>query len=754
MHAKLGILLLCTCLSLGIGLSEAQMAPTRIGQLEVRGNIRSDASLVLATSGLSVGNDLTLENTQHAIRRLYALGVYRDIRVVVVGQGPEGLHIAIAVEEFPTVSKIAFEGNEKIKTKELKDALHFAEGQVVGEKGVKNAQVRIKRLYEKEGYLLARVSSEFSKPDETGKVALVLLIHEGGKVKVKHISVVGNETFEGTKIRKLMETKENRWWRRGDFKEDAFREDLKKITAFYRAHGYRDATVARDSLYYDDSKRHLFIDITIQEGPPYWFGTFTWEGNALFSDAQIAEKITISEGDTYDQEKFDRMYAGLTFAYQEQGYLGAKIVPETVEEGQTVDFHFVIEEGQPSKIRKVEIAGNTKTKEKVIRRELKLIPGDVFRRSALERSARNIYLLNYFGNVEPDVEPLPNGDVDVTFRVEEKPTGQAMMGAGYSEQYKLTGSLGFGIPNLFGNGQALDFNWDFGSRQERFQLSFSEPWLLDTPTSGSFSVYQLTYKYSDYDELRSGGSVSVGRKLTWPDDYSTIRLLYRLEEVEYRDFRAGYSDPYGLQKRKWPQTTSSISATYFRDSRDRPEFPSRGSVYSYRTEFASKFLGSDEGFHKHEVNSEFYYPMFWKTALLVKNRMGYVNGFGSDHDVLPRERFRPGGTSFDGVIRGYNDMSVGPSEGGRAMFIAGLECQFPIVEQQIYGLIFADAGNSWLWFSETDPFDLKRSLGFGARVMAPMIGLIGFDFAYGFDHLRNGKRAGEWHTHFQFGKSF
>jgi len=335
MHVKIGILLLCTCLITWIGPSEAQMAPTRIGKVEVRGNVRSDASLILATSGLSLGKDLTTESVQSAIRRLYALGIFRDIRIVVVGQSTEGLEIAIVVEEFPAVSKIVFEGNDKIKTKELKGVLRFAEGQVVGEKGVKDAQVRIERLYENEGYLLARVASEVSKPDETGKVVLAFRIKEGKKVKIKHIEIVGNEAFKDSKITKQMETKENRWWRKGDFKEDVFREDLKKIAAFYRKHGYRDMEVVRDSLYYDDSKRHLFIDVVVREGMLYWFGTFTWEGNTLFSDKEIAEKITVSEGDTYDQEKFEQIYSSLAFAYQERGYLSVQIYPETVEEGQT-----------------------------------------------------------------------------------------------------------------------------------------------------------------------------------------------------------------------------------------------------------------------------------------------------------------------------------------------------------------------------------------------------------------------------------
>ncbi|MCK5381387.1 MAG: hypothetical protein KAJ81_07945, partial [Candidatus Latescibacteria bacterium] len=285
MSVKTVVLLLCACLIGWIGPSEAQIPSTKIEKMEVRGNIRSDASLIMATSGLSVGKDLTMEDTQHAIRRLYALGVFRDIRIVVVGQSPEGLQIAIAVEEFPVVSKIVFEGNDKIKTKELKDVLRFAEGQVVGEKGIKNAQVRIKRLYEEEGHLLAQVTSEISDPDETGKVALTLRIEEGKKVKIKRIEIAGNELFGDAKIKKQMETKENRWWRRGDFKEAIFREDLKKIAAFYWKNGYRDMEVVRDSLYYDDSKQHLFIDIAVQEGPLYWFGAFTWEGNTLFSDA-------------------------------------------------------------------------------------------------------------------------------------------------------------------------------------------------------------------------------------------------------------------------------------------------------------------------------------------------------------------------------------------------------------------------------------------------------------------------------------
>lgn len=746
---------------IGVASVSAQEVSPKILSLDVEGNLRSDKALIVSTSGLSVGEMLTTENEQSAIRRLYSLGIFRDIRLLIRGPSAEGVHLVIAVDEFPTVAKIVFEGNKKIKMKELHKALRFSEGQVVSAKAIHDAVFRIKDLYQEQGYLLAQVQPELMPLKETDKRMLTFHIREGKKVQVKHIEILGNTAFSDGKIKKQMKTREDRWWRGADFKEETFEEDKDKIIAFYRAHGYRYARVMRDSLYYDDSKRHLFIDIVVEEGPQYRFGTFTWDGNRAFSDKRLADLVTVSDGDIYNEEEFAKIYSNFLAAYQEQGYLSISIQPQEEVEGHRINIHFTIQEGTPSKVHRIVIVGNTKTKEKVIRRELTLFPGEVFQRSALERSLRNVYLLNFFKDIQHDMEPLPNGDVDVTITVEEKSTGQASMGAGYSEQYKLVGSIGLSVPNLFGNGQRLDFNWDFGRRRETFHLSFTEPWLFDTPTSGSFDIYRTTDKYiRDFDERRQGGTFRIGKRLSWPDDYSRLYVRYRLEEVEYLNFDPDYTDPYGLKDQKWPQKTSSLRATYFRDSRDLPQFPTTGSVTSYALELAGGLLQGDENYHKHVVDSEFYFPLAWKFVLMLKSRIGYINGFNKDHYVPFSERFMPGGISFDGMIRGYADRSVGPIEkgkeiGGRTMFITTAEIQFPIAEQQVYGLLFADGGNAWRRLSETDPFDLKRSLGVGVRVMAPMIGMIGFDFAYGFDHIgSDGKREGKWRTHFQFGQAF
>jgi outer membrane protein insertion porin family len=281
---------------------------------------------------------------------------------------------------------------------------------------------------------------------------------------------------------------------------------------------------------------------------------------------------------------------------------------------------------------------------------------------------------------------------------------------------------------------------------------------LDTPTSAGFDLYQTSRTWTSYyTEVRTGGDLRLGRRLSWPDDYFRIYWKYRLEDVEYKDFSGSYnpSEEYDLRRIDWPQRTSSTTFTLIRDSRDLPEFATMGSVHSLSSEFAGGVLGGDVNYHKHIFDSAWYFQNLWKLTLMIKTRAGIVDTYTRSQSVPFSERFMPGGTSFDGTIRGYDNRSVGPVEsgaeiGGKTMLIFTAEYQFPVVEQQIYGLLFMDAGNAWRSLNETDITDLKRSAGVGIRIVAPMIGVIGFDMAYGFDNLE----GGEWHPHFQLGTSF
>ena len=738
---------------------QAQQTSIQIAKIVVTGNERAEASLILRLSGLSEGMRLTPESVGNAIRSLYALGLFSDVRVYAEEELEGGAIVEIVVEELPSLRKLAFEGNRKIKKEELSDELGFMEGQVVGPKEIRDAEREILRMYEDKGYHLAKARGDVSDPDGEGRVTITFHIEEGQRVQVRRIRISGNEAIEISKIRKGMETKEDRWWRGGDFKEEVYREDLERILALYRREGYRDAEIVGDSLYYSSSKKDLFIDIAIEEGIQYRFGKISWEGNELLSDQTLTEKMEIREEESFNEDKLALTRYNIETEYQERGYLAARAIPRMTLEGETIGLHFQLMEGVPSKVRLVNIEGNTRTKERVIRRELLIKPGQVFKRSALDRSRRDVYLLNFFSKV--DVEPSPpdeDGGIDLTFRVEERSTGMASMGAGYSGRDKLVGTIGLSIPNLFGNGQQLDFNWDFGSRRETFYLSFSEPWLFGTPTSGSVSMYHTTRSYLGYyDYRRRGGSLSMGRRLSWPDTYSRASVQYRLEEVKYFNFDADYEGPV-REEQSW--TTSSFGGRYVRDTRDMPQFPTRGALLSYRPEIASTVLAGNANFQKHLLDASLYFPTFWKFVLNLTARAGVVKSFGDSEDVPSIEKFTPGGVDFDGMIRGYSDQSVGPRGegnfpvGGRSLLVFNLEYRFPITEQQLYGLAFIDAGNAWEWTSDMRLFDLRYSAGIGFRLVAHMLGTIGFDFAYGFDRRKVDGQPAQWKIHFQFGPQF
>jgi outer membrane protein insertion porin family len=419
-------------------------------------------------------------------------------------------------------------------------------------------------------------------------------------------------------------------------------------------------------------------------------------------------------------------------------------------------------ENDPWKIRKILITGNTKTKDRVIRRELRVWPGQTFSRALLERSMREVMALNFFSNVIPTPIPIESSsEIDLEFVVEEKSTGTASVGAGYSERDKLVGTIGLQIPNFKGNGQQVDFQWEFGTQRETFRVGFTEPWFRNTPTSVSVSLFHDTQRFSasgaaNFDQQTRGGGFRIGRRLRWPD-YSRASVGYRLEDVRFINFSDSTTTQTGSLSNN---VTSSISANFTRDSRDLPQFPTSGSVISYTPALAGGFLAGNRDFHKHELVTSFYFPLFWKVALNMRSQLGIVASYGSE-SVPFNELYTPGGVDlFTGsMLRGYPDQSVGPQNkggqiGGVTQLLFNAEVSIPIVANQFYGLIFADAGNAWDDLQKISTADLRRSFGFGIRIVAPVVGIMGFDFAWGIDRRRVDGQPVQMITHFQFGPQF
>ncbi|MBD3168007.1 MAG: outer membrane protein assembly factor BamA [candidate division Zixibacteria bacterium] len=739
----------------------AQEERLRIRSVSVEGNIAADRNLILNSARLQTGDMLNAASIQDAIRSVYALGLFSDV-LIEAGETERGADVIIKVVEYPKVVEIIFRGNSKLKAKDLKEKMSIFEGRIVSPKDIKDNVKLIKRLYEEKGYLLAEVESELQPTDQEGRVKLVLKIEENKKVKIKGINIIGNKIFSDKKVRGKMKNKKDSFWRSGNFNREEYPADLTRIVDFYKEEGYLDAYVVSDSIYYGEDKKSMYIDITISEGMRYRFGNFSFAGNDFYSTEELERSIEFEPFEVYSQKEYEKTMENLHTMYQDEGYWYARIDDEIIySDGYTVNMKFRIAEGNPVYVNEVKIEGNTKTHDRVIRRELSIMPNTIFRRSVLGRSLRDVMILNYFANVVPDWEILPDGNIDLIIKVEEKPTGQASVGAGYSERDKLVGTIGLGIPNFRGQGQTLTLNWDFGSRRNSIDLGFTEPWLFNTPTSLGLNVYHIIRDYyGDFDERRQGFSIRVGRRLRWPDNYFTVYTRYRYEGIKFTDFSESFrnehvDNPYSIINNPEYQT-SSIAFTLVRDSRDLAQFATSGSVNSVTTELAGGLLGGDWNYHKEIFETKWYLKTFWNFVLIFRGKAGMIAEYDGGSGVPYSERFSPGGTDPDGQVRGYPDASIGPYDDrgaylrGRSMVVYNVEYQIPISDQQLYALLFFDAGNAFEHITDLRPFDLQRSYGLGFRIVVPMVGIMGFDFGRAMD----GREEGEWRPHFQIGRGF
>lgn len=794
--AKINLLRVCAILSFlvifNLQPANSQQGNFKLLGLTVSGNVTTDQGLIKANSGLIVGREISGENIQAAIKQLWKLELFSDIQILLDRQVTEGIYLTIQVLEFPRLEKIQVKGNDKIKKDDIMDAVDFLPGQVLRANQILKLKQSLEDLYSEKGYLLAVIDVEEETVSEYNRVVLKVNIKEGRKVKIKNIHFIGNEEhlkwkapppvnlvywmvdwivpddpFNDVKLRKQMKnTHEKGIFRSGEFKRDEFDEDLESVEKYYHDRGYRDMYVVSDTIYYSENKKHMYIDIFVNEGNIYYFGNIEWSGNTLFTNEQLGANLLFKKGDVYSQEKLEMStYDKIGNLYYDLGYIYSSVTPIEIPVGKdTMDIHFSILEGNQFSVRKINFSGNSKTKEKVIRREFVLKPGDTFNVSKLRRSIREVTILNYFANIVPDVEPISDDEVDLYITVEEKSTDQAQMSAGYSERDGMIGAVGFTMNNLFGNGQSFSLDWNFGLIYRQFSISFTEPWFMDTPTllGASFFHIKRGGSYYGFTERIIGGTLRFGRKLRWPDDYFRGDWIYRLEETEYDDVSAtlAATDPRGLVEGV-PTLSSGVTQIITRDSRDNPEFPTEGSVHVLSTELTGGPFGGDEHYSKHIFASEWYATVVGKLVLRSFSKFGISAGLGNK-PVPFVERFFMGGSGLQlgEPLRGYDERSVGPYSGvplgGKTMFKQSFELRIPLVQNPtVYGLCFAEGGNVWWNLEQTDFFNLRRSVGLGIRLYMPFVGLIGLDYGYGIDNYNyDGTPNPRWMPHFQFGRGF
>ncbi|RKX27239.1 MAG: outer membrane protein assembly factor BamA [Candidatus Zixiibacteriota bacterium] len=808
--------------------------------VEVSGNRISTTSLILGVSSIAKGSPLTPTIIQNTIRRLYGLGIFSDVHLEAE-EISGGLKVYIIVKELPKLTGLEFTGNKKIKSKNLKEEIGLGVGGYISPFLIHKTAQTVRDAYAKKGYFQAEVSSELTYNSDSTEASLKYKITENSKVKVERVVLTGNVRVKANDLIKKMRNRKRGFLKSSNFAQDKYQEDLDKVIGEYHKKGYVDAFLISDSTVIDSATNRMTVYLDVYEGPKYYFGETKFVGAEVHSEETLTRTLKYKQGGTFNTEKYNESVYEIYTAYQDIGHLHIRVLDEKKTRADSlIDITYTITEGLPSHINLVRIIGNTKTKEKVIRREMPVRPGQVFNRSLLIRSIREVMALNFFANVEPVPIDLPNGDVDIEFKVEEKQTGQVSAGAGYNSQDKLVGSFGMGIPNFRGNGQNLSFNTDFGKRRNSFSISFTEPWFFGRPTLFGADLFILNRRwFDDYTEARQGGSIRFGRRLRWPDNYFRAYASYRLERNRFHDYDEGfetrnsastnhlfrwteieeYVDDAGdttlqiVHKSKdslfvgeplpgtivayneeW-HTASKLSLTIARDSRNLPEFATKGSQISYTFENTGGLFGGFWEYQRHRFSAAKFIPIIGNIALAARVQYGAIRAASNDprdNRILVSDRFNPGGTAFDGTIRGYDDGSLTPDSlvtgadtifyyfdnpdslvvgtdepdsiltsqpfksrvRGKYMLVFNAELQIPISEQQIYGLLFLDAGNSWLHADDIRPFsDLYKGVGVGFRILVPGIGTIGFDFAYPLDDPPSGEEKG-WKPHFQIGTTF
>ena len=732
--------------------------------LVVQGLSVQQPSLVRNSIGLREHAEFTAQDIQQAVKNLYRLGYFKSVDFSVTREGDSSASLSLVLGEFPMVEAIELAGNKKIGKKDLEEKMTMKKGSVCSDALVFENVVILKKLYAQKGFLLADIKTETIPTKIPGNVLVKYKFADGPKVVIKKIMFKGNTAFKEGKLKWTFKTKERQFFWGGDFDEEQYKNNLDSLIMFYNDQGYMDARVVRDSMWYGPNKKDLYLSIELSEGKRFLAGDFFFSGNKVIETSTLNSVILMKKGKPFQKSKFDATKEFVTNAYREEGYLWVQVRDRQSFRGDTVDVTFDITEGTPAIVRKIDITGNLKTKEKVIRRELAIMPGQKYKQSLMMRSVRDVNQLNFFSNVKPDLHPNDDGTVDLEFSITEKDNiGQLSLGASYSQVSGIMGTFTTSIPNFRGEGQQLDLNLEYGQYQKDVSVGFTEPWAFNTPTTLSGSIFLVQNNYYNYtygEQTRYGFSGTASRRLKWPDDYFSASVGYDFEWKQDQDTaRTLYANgvhlvPQGFQ--------SKLSLTLRRDDTDMPQFPSQGSRLMISPEITG--LGGDYKFLKTQLTYDWYFPLFWKFVLCTKSKfavMNSIDGTGQIHMSRWDAMSAGGSWLVDGIIRGYKQYTFGyvnDPQDGTTLLTLSSELRFPILEQTLYLSLFGDAGNTWPSVSQVSLADLYPGVGLGLRIQVPMLGLLGFDFGWGLrdpgQYRHFGSEMHGFEFGFQMGKGF
>jgi len=777
----------------------------QIGNITISGVKYLNHSALIQLSGIVPGQKIKIPGDEitRAIEKLWKQGLFSDVKISIVKIDGDVIVLDIYLQERPKLAKVFYKGIRKTEEDDLNDKINLVPGTKVTEHVIMKTSNIIKDYFAEKGFYNADV--RIVAIDDSllqNVVNLNINVDKQNKVKINEIIIEGNSHFPEKKIKRyLKETKIKRWY--GLFKPskyiaEKFTEDKKLLIDKYNENGYRDARILADSIYpFSDGLLNIYIKI--EEGKQYYFRNITWVGNTKYATTQLNKSLDIKKGDLYDQNRLDKRLSSDQDAtgnlYLDDGYLFFRSIPREVQiVNDSVDIEIMIYEGPQANIDRVIINGNTRTNEHVARREVYTLPGELFSKSDIIRSVRELAQL---GNFDPEKlmpVPTPNyeeGTVNIEYPVVEKSNDMFELSGGWGANM-FVGRLGlrfnnFSTRNLFdkkswqplptGDGQQLSISFQSnGKYYQYYNLSFVEPWLGGKkPNSLTVSLYHNLMGYGTSKMKVYGAAVGLGKRLQWPDNYFSL-----YNEINYQNYQmTNYTrfegfDPNGVAN------NINFKTVFSRNSVDNPIYSRRGSSFTltmqltppYSTlakkdvsQIADSLRWKWVEYHKWTFKSTTFNPIVGDLVFHTKVEFGIVGFYNKILGYPPFEGFSLGG---DGMgyytfgkdivgLRGYENETLTPSEGGNVYSKYTMEVRYPLTlseSAQIYALTFVEAGNAWNRLDQFNPFKMYRSAGIGARVFLPMLGMLGIDWGYGFDPLPGQSEVSGGQFHFLLGQQF
>ena len=791
-----------------------------VGDISVSGVKYLDKNAIVGLSGIRKYSRILVpgDGITNAVEKLWSQGLFSDVKITATEIRSDTIFLDIYLGERPRISSVDYFGIKQSEIQDISDKVNLISGSQVTDHVLSSTIATIKDHFIEKGFLNTDVRIvQRDDPANPNSIKLNVHVAKNDRVKISDIVFEGNEAFTDNRLRRVMKNTKKKnlnIFKSSKYVEDQYEEDKESLIQFYNENGYRDFRILNDTIM-DVSEDRVLMAIMVDEGDQYYFGDIDWVGNSIYPKRLLSQVLNINEGDIYNQTLLeDRLQYdedAVSSLYLNTGYLFSSLIPvETDVENDSIDLEIKVHEGEQARLNRVIIKGNTRTNEHVVRRELYTLPGDLFSKEAIIRSARQIAVLGHFDPEKINPQPLMNpaeGTVDLEYPLEETANDQFEISGGWGAGM-LVGTVGvrfnnFAMKNFFkpsewrpypsGDGQSLSIRAQSNGRiYQSYNISFMEPWLGGTkPNSFTVSAYRSLMTNGDRRGTESrqsmiidGVSTGLGKRLSWPDSYFNLYA-----ELGYQRYSLNNYDYYNFLFRNGNANMLSLTTRLTRFS-TAPSliYPRRGSSFSLSLQITPPYSlinGKDYSdatdqekykwieFHKWVFKGDYYYELFDKFVLNSRVSFGYLGNYNKDIGPSPFENFYVGGDGMTGysfygrdviALRGYENGSLTPTivRDNKRVYVGNVyskltfELRYPISlnpQATIYLLTFLEAGKSWYELKEFNPFKMHRSAGVGLRANLPMFGLLGIDWAYGFDPVPGMDVHGS-QFHFVMGQQF